>query len=203
VRRFGSILQPYCSTVQAIKYLSTVWGQSANERDASFCIIKGSPTFPYKKLCYGSTFPFSYHSFCYYSYLLDIPLNFFFGKRLSLSRFAILVSRNYILLIKTSLYMCALSRLLIGLCWCILRVILLGRISSNYLFLKWQYSSIGPQIMTNFVKIGTKNLLNPGKLIAASIDYWFLTLLHITLVLLFLQNCRRNTDSRMAVADSR
>jgi hypothetical protein len=50
--------------------------------------------------------------------------------------------------------------------------ILLGRISSNYLFLKWQYSSIGPQIMTNFVKFGTKNLLNPGILIAASIDYW-------------------------------
>jgi hypothetical protein len=35
-----------------------------------------------------------------------------------MSRFAILVRRNYILLINTSLYMRALSWLLIGLCWC-------------------------------------------------------------------------------------
>jgi hypothetical protein len=84
-------------------------------------------------------------------------------RSLLLSRFANLVRRNYILLIKTSLYICALSRLLIGLCWCILRVILLGRISSNYLFLKWQYSSIGPQIMTNFVKIGTKESPQSGE----------------------------------------
>jgi hypothetical protein len=42
--------------------------------------------------------------------------------------------------------------------------ILLGLFLYKYLFLKWQYSSIGLQIMTNFVKIGTKNLLNPGKL---------------------------------------
>jgi hypothetical protein len=74
-----------------------------------------------------------------------------------------LVRRNYILLIETSLYICELSWLSIGLCWCILRVILLGRISFNYLFLKWQYSSIGPQIMTNFVKIGTKKSPQSGE----------------------------------------
>jgi hypothetical protein len=34
--------------------------------------------------------------------------------------------------------------------------ILLGLFLYKYLFLKRQYSSIGPQIMTNFVKIGTK-----------------------------------------------
>jgi hypothetical protein len=106
-----------------------------------------------------------------------------FGTQIKLSRFATLVRRNYILLIKTSLYICELFWLSVGLCWCILRVILLGRISSNSLFLKWQYSSIGPQIMTNFVKIGTKKSPQSGKLIAASIDYWFLTLLHFNLLL--------------------
>jgi hypothetical protein len=42
--------------------------------------------------------------------------------------------------------------------------ILLGLFLYRYLFLKWQYSSIGPQIMTNSVKFGARNLLNPGKL---------------------------------------
>jgi hypothetical protein len=47
----------------------------------------------------------------------------------------------------------------ISLCWCNCVWYILGRISSNFLFLKWQYSSVGPQIMTNFVKIGTKKSL--------------------------------------------
>jgi hypothetical protein len=40
------------------------------------------------------------------------------GWLTDLSRFANLVRRNYILLINTSLYIWALSWLLIGLCWC-------------------------------------------------------------------------------------
>jgi hypothetical protein len=86
-----------------------------------------------------------------------------FGTQIKLSRFANLVRRNYILLINTSLYMCALSWLLIGLCWCncvwYYSAVFLLTIYS----LKWQYNSIGPQIMTNFVKIGTKESLQSGE----------------------------------------
>jgi hypothetical protein len=66
--------------------------------------------------------------------------------------------QNFVIYMRTTL---ALDNLCCGI-YCVWYI--LGRFSSNYLFLKWQYSSIGPQIMTNFVKIGTRNLLNPGKL---------------------------------------
>jgi hypothetical protein len=101
--------------------------------------------------------------FTFKKYFAKPSRTYFQLKVLSCQDLANLVRRNYILLIKTSLYICGLSWLSIGLCWCILRVILLSRISFNYLFLKWQYSSIGPWIMTNFVKIGTKKSPQSGE----------------------------------------
>jgi hypothetical protein len=88
-----------------------------------------------------------------------------------------LVCRNYILLINPLLYICELSW---ALDWPLLVYIacdiLLGLFLCKYLFLKWQYSSIGPQIMTNFVKIDTIISSIRGKLIHSS--NWLLILRH-------------------------
>jgi hypothetical protein len=71
--------------------------------------------------------------------------------------------------------------------------ILLGLFLYKYLFLKWQYSSIGPQIMTNFVKIGTKKSPQSGETnlqLRLTIDSWHFC----TSIFFFLkpQNCRQN-----------
>jgi hypothetical protein len=87
-----------------------------------------------------------------------------FGTQIKLSRFGSFSTQKlYTSHQNIVIYM----RTILALDWPLLVYIacdiLLGRISSNYLFLKWQYSSIGPQIMTNSVKIGTKKSLQSGE----------------------------------------